>query len=67
MKVLHSASYSVCSYHVKSNKNLKFKMSKSFYDNFELAFIEVAKEYGCGESRKQLEGYEGCTQKLLIT
>lgn len=42
-------------------------MSKSFYDNFELAFIEVAKEYGCGESRKQLEGYEGCTQKLLIT
>lgn len=42
-------------------------MYKSFQDKFELVFIEAAKEYGCEEFRKQLEGYEGCTQKLSIT
>jgi len=41
---------------VKGNIKSKFRISKSLWDEFEHAFINIAKAYGHEEFKRQLEG-----------
>lgn len=59
MKIFRSATHDICFYHVKGNVKSKFRMSKAFWDKFEPAFINAAKEYRYEEFRTQLEGLWG--------
>ncbi|XP_024043133.1 uncharacterized protein LOC112099860 [Citrus clementina] len=56
LKVFHNATHGICFYYVKGNIKSKFRMSKALWDEFEHAFINVAKAYGHEEFKRQLEG-----------
>ena len=45
LKVFRTTAHDVCFYHAKGNVKSKFKMSKALWDEFEPAFINVAKTY----------------------
>ena len=46
LKVFYSAVHGICFYHVKSNIKSKFNMSKTLWDEFESAFLNITKAYG---------------------
>ena len=52
LKVFRNVAHDVCFYHVKDNIKSKFRMSKAFWDEFKIAFINAVKAYGHEEFKK---------------
>ncbi|XP_024036966.1 uncharacterized protein LOC127898818 [Citrus sinensis] len=68
LKAFHIVAHDVYFYQVKGNIKSKFRMSKALWDQFEPAFINVAKTYGHKKFKRQLEGlwmlHSGATDYL---